>query len=267
MAVHCLKSGRIRLYVPSDLKISLRRDVPRDISRASGNPEVGGNVQPNTSLLSAVYIYILPRLELVYGHSLIINPFLRMYQEIHPCRAMSIVSAWLWLPQSYDRSATKLLCAMYASKNLLHNNIIVQKVTKYLPDNAPKCCAARTGAEVDSCRILGGSLGPETRVAKSQYTVLDYATRGQGWGSNTATPWIPPKTWRIPAATGCLQPRYAMAEFASLWIPPLPPRHPYPTPNPPQNGARPPCYLTPYCTMPSGGKTLVWAGPRREWPR
>ena len=54
---------------------------PRDISRAEGNLEVGGDVQPNTS-----------RFEAVYGHSLIINPSLGMYQEIHPCRASSIDS-------------------------------------------------------------------------------------------------------------------------------------------------------------------------------
>ena len=54
---------------------------PRGISRAEGNLEVGGDVQPNTS-----------RLEAVYGHSLIINPYLGMYQEIHPCRAVSIGS-------------------------------------------------------------------------------------------------------------------------------------------------------------------------------
>ena len=34
------------------------------------------DVQPNTS-----------RFEAVYGHSLIIDPSLGMYQEIHPCRA------------------------------------------------------------------------------------------------------------------------------------------------------------------------------------
>ena len=39
------------------------------------------NVQPNTS-----------RLEAVYGHSLIINPYQGMYQEIHPCMAGSIDS-------------------------------------------------------------------------------------------------------------------------------------------------------------------------------
>ena len=54
---------------------------PRDISRAEGNLEVGGDVQPNTS-----------RLEAVYGHSLIINPYQGMYQEIHPYRAGSIDS-------------------------------------------------------------------------------------------------------------------------------------------------------------------------------
>ena len=54
---------------------------PRDISRAEGNLEVGGDVQPNTS-----------RFEAVYGHSLIINPSLGMYQEIHHCKTVSIDS-------------------------------------------------------------------------------------------------------------------------------------------------------------------------------
>ena len=53
----------------------------RDISRAEGILEVGEDVQPNTS-----------RLEAVYGHSLIINPYQGMCQEIHPCRAGSIGS-------------------------------------------------------------------------------------------------------------------------------------------------------------------------------
>merc|ERR1711917_82068 len=43
-----------------------------------GNLEVGGDVQPNAS-----------RCEAVYGHSLIINPSLGMYQEIHPSKASS----------------------------------------------------------------------------------------------------------------------------------------------------------------------------------
>ena len=46
-----------------------------------GNLKVGGDVQPNTS-----------RLEAVYDHSLIINPYQGVYQEIHPCRAVSIGS-------------------------------------------------------------------------------------------------------------------------------------------------------------------------------
>ena len=59
MAVHCLESGCIRLYIPSDLEISLD---PRDVPRASpsGHLSAWGNllvVQPNTSLLSAVYVY------------------------------------------------------------------------------------------------------------------------------------------------------------------------------------------------------------------
>ena len=54
---------------------------PRDFPRAEGNLEVGGDVQPNAS-----------RIKAVYGHSLIINPSLWMYQEIHTCRARSIDS-------------------------------------------------------------------------------------------------------------------------------------------------------------------------------
>ena len=42
---------------------------------------VGGDVQPNSS-----------QLEAVYGHSLIINPYLGVYQEITPRRAVSIGS-------------------------------------------------------------------------------------------------------------------------------------------------------------------------------
>ena len=54
---------------------------PRDISRAEGNLEVRGDVQPNSS-----------QFEAVYGHSHIINPSLGMYHKIHPCRASSIDS-------------------------------------------------------------------------------------------------------------------------------------------------------------------------------
>ena len=53
----------------------------RDISRAEGYLEVRGDVEPNSS-----------RFKAVYGHSLIINPSLGMYQEIHPCRTSSIDS-------------------------------------------------------------------------------------------------------------------------------------------------------------------------------
>ena len=80
VSVHCLKSGWIGLYIPDHQEMSRGRS-PRDISRAEGNLEVGGDVQPKSS-----------RLEAVYGHSLVINPSLRMYQEIHPCRASSIDS-------------------------------------------------------------------------------------------------------------------------------------------------------------------------------
>ena len=54
---------------------------PRDISRAEGNLEVGGDVQTKTS-----------RFEAVYGHSLIINLSLGMYQEIRSSRVSSIDS-------------------------------------------------------------------------------------------------------------------------------------------------------------------------------
>ena len=52
---------------------------PREISRAGGNLEVGGDVQLNIS-----------RLEAVYGHSLIINPYLEqvvlvVLKSILPC--------------------------------------------------------------------------------------------------------------------------------------------------------------------------------------
>ena len=71
MAVHCLDSGSIGLHIPSDLEISIG---PQDVPRASGNLLVVGDVQPNTSPLSAVYVYNTSRLEAVYGHSLIVNP-------------------------------------------------------------------------------------------------------------------------------------------------------------------------------------------------
>ena len=54
---------------------------PRDNSRAEGILEAGGDLQPNIS-----------RLEAVYGHSLVINPYHGMYQEIHPFGAGSIDS-------------------------------------------------------------------------------------------------------------------------------------------------------------------------------
>ena len=56
-----------------------RSRVPRDISRAEGNLEVGGGVQPSASWFEAVY-----------GHSLIINPSLGICQEIHPCGVSSM---------------------------------------------------------------------------------------------------------------------------------------------------------------------------------
>ena len=58
---------------------------PKDFLRPERCPEgrgkSWGDVQPNTS-----------RLQAVYGHSLIINPYLGRYQEIHPCRVVSIGS-------------------------------------------------------------------------------------------------------------------------------------------------------------------------------
>ena len=70
------------MYIPDDQEIS---QGPRDISRAEGNLEVRGDVQLNSS-----------RFKAVYGHSLIINSSLGMYQEIYSYiyiyRAMSIVS-------------------------------------------------------------------------------------------------------------------------------------------------------------------------------
>ena len=48
--VHCREEGCIGLYIPDNQEISRGpRDVPRDILRAKGNLEVGGDVQPNTS--------------------------------------------------------------------------------------------------------------------------------------------------------------------------------------------------------------------------
>ena len=60
MSVHCLESGYFGKHIPFDHKISLG---PRDVPRTSplgylsvlGNLLVVGDVQPNTSLLSAVY--------------------------------------------------------------------------------------------------------------------------------------------------------------------------------------------------------------------
>ena len=81
------------MYIPDDQDISRETSQGRslwDISRAEGNLEVGGDVQPNIS-----------RLEAVYGHYLIINPYQGIYQEIHPCNGGSISSLksrlpWQW---------------------------------------------------------------------------------------------------------------------------------------------------------------------------
>ena len=53
---------------PSALEMSLGLR-PRDISRASGNLLVVGDVQPNTSLLSAVYVYNTSLLSAVYVYN------------------------------------------------------------------------------------------------------------------------------------------------------------------------------------------------------
>ena len=77
---------------------------PRDISRAEGNLEVGGDVQPNTS-----------RFEAVYGHSLIINPSLGMYQEIHPCRVSSTYSVKINTSLPMMREWKVLTCGKFNS--------------------------------------------------------------------------------------------------------------------------------------------------------
>ena len=56
MAVHCLESGCIGLHISSGLQMSLGLRS-WDISQASGYLLVVRNIQPNTSLLSAVYRY------------------------------------------------------------------------------------------------------------------------------------------------------------------------------------------------------------------
>ena len=67
VSVHCQGIG---LYIPDDQEISrgprfseAQGRSSRDILRAEGNLEVGGDVKPNSC-----------RLEAVYGYSLIINP-------------------------------------------------------------------------------------------------------------------------------------------------------------------------------------------------
>ena len=77
------------MYIPDDQEISRG---PRDVPRAK--PE--GHLEGRGRRLRSEGMYIVQpnasRLEAVYGHSLVINPSLGMYQEIHPYRAMSIVS-------------------------------------------------------------------------------------------------------------------------------------------------------------------------------
>ena len=80
VSVHCREEGCIGLYIPDDREISQGpRDVPRDISRAEGNLEVGGDVQPNT-------FWVKP----VYGHSLIFSDILVGYS----CHMMIIVLSY-----------------------------------------------------------------------------------------------------------------------------------------------------------------------------
>ena len=65
------QQGGISWYIPrfpSALEMSLGLR-PWDISRASGNLLVVGDVQPNTSLLSAVYVYNKSFLSAVYGYN------------------------------------------------------------------------------------------------------------------------------------------------------------------------------------------------------
>ena len=87
----------------------------RDISRAEGNLEVGGDVQPNAS-----------RLEAVYGHSPIINPSLGMYREIHPCRASSIGSVKINTSPPMMRECSILhLIILYSSLPTLYHRFFI----------------------------------------------------------------------------------------------------------------------------------------------
>ena len=81
---------------------------PRDISRAEGNLEVGGDVQPYTS-----------RFEAVYGHSLIINPSPGMYQEIHPCWVISIDSVKINTPLLMMRKCHILSSVLFCCVNFI----------------------------------------------------------------------------------------------------------------------------------------------------
>ena len=81
-----------------------RRDVLGCTSPTTKRfPEVGGDVQPNSS-----------RFEAVYGHSLIINPSLGMYQEIHPSKASSI-----------DNVKINTSLPMMRECNVMHCNVMV----------------------------------------------------------------------------------------------------------------------------------------------
>ena len=86
---------------------------PRDISRAEGNLEVGGDVQPNTS-----------RFEAVYGHSLIINPSLGMYQEIHPCRASSTYSVKINTSLPMMRECKISVLSIFVSVHVMSKSIV-----------------------------------------------------------------------------------------------------------------------------------------------
>ena len=73
MAVRCLELGCIGLHIPSKLKITLGpQDVPwaspSGHLSASGNLLVARDVQPNTTLLSAVYGFNISLLLALYGY-------------------------------------------------------------------------------------------------------------------------------------------------------------------------------------------------------
>ena len=86
MAIHCLEPGCISTLPRGGMYWVVHsrqsRDIPRDARGTSPGPrEFLRYEQPNRS-----------RLKAVYGHYLIINPSLGMYQEIPPYRAISFCS-------------------------------------------------------------------------------------------------------------------------------------------------------------------------------